>query len=80
MPEGIVVGQILALEKVACAFAKEIRKRDPQAANAIAAQLEQDEMSTGALPKPGLHDKALKELTRAHNSVLSSVRHWLEVD
>ena len=79
MSNATVAGQIMALEKVACAFAEEIRKRDPQAANAIAAQLDKYEMSY----RPNASGRILKtaeELRDGHNSVLSSVRKCLEVD
>ena len=73
MSNATVAGQIMALEKVACAFAEEIRKRDPQAANAIAAQLEKYEMSY----RPNASGDTLKmaeELRDGHNSVLFSVQ------
>ena len=79
MPKATVAGQIIALEKVACAFAEEIRKRDPQAANTIAAQLEKYE--TSYIPNAqGDILKAAEDFRDGHNSVLFSVRKCLEVD
>ena len=80
--EATVAGQILALEKVAWAFAEEVRKRDPQAANAIASQLKQ----YGIHPRPDFANapahikESAEKLADSHNSVLSGVQKRLEGD
>ena len=79
MPEATVAGQLIALEKVAWAFAEEIRKRDPQAANAIAAQLEKYEMSCSPNAQGDIL-KTAEDFRGGHNSVLFSVQKCLEVD